>query len=78
MVVVSYVTLSQTEQWFTGPKEIVEVISDLRQADILIDALRISANLQQRARKVQWTDYYQAKANAGVSNELVGLIEEVH
>lgn len=78
LVVVSYVTLNQTEQWFTEPKQIVEVISNLRQAQILIDEHEIYANLQQRAKQFQWTDEHQAKANAYVDNKLVGLIEEVH
>jgi len=78
LVIVSSVTLEQTEQWFTEPKQIVEIISNLRQADILIDEQFIYANLQQRARQFQWTDDHRAKANTYVSNQLVGLIEEVH
>ncbi len=78
LVVVSYVTLDQTEQWFIEPKQIIEVISNLRQANILIDEQGIYTELQQRARQFQWKDEHQTRANAYVSNELVGLIEEVH
>jgi hypothetical protein len=78
LVVVSYVTLEQAERWFVEPRQIVEVISNLRQAHILIDEQGVYATLQHRAEQFQWTDAHQAKANAYVSNELVGLIEEVH
>ena len=78
LVVVSYVSLDQTEHWFTEPKQIIEVISNLRQAKILIDEQGLFAALQKRAELFKWTEEHQAKANLYAGNELVGLIEEVH
>lgn len=78
LVVVSYVTIDQTEGWFTEPKQVVEVIANLREANILIDEHDIYAQLKQRAKHFQWTDEHQQKMNTYVGGELVGLIEEVH
>lgn len=78
LVVISQVTVEQTESWFSDPPQIVEVLLNLRQARILIDPDNVFSQLQQKSRTFEWTSEHQAKANAYASTELVGLIEEVH
>jgi predicted nucleotidyltransferase len=78
LVVISQVNLAQTEDWLSDPAQIVEVLSNLRQARILIDPDDVFKKLQQRSQTFEWTSEHQAKANAYASTELVGLIEEVH
>jgi hypothetical protein len=78
LVVVSYVTIEQTEAWFTEPKQVVEVMRNVQQAQPLIDRTGAFAQLQQRAQQFQWTPAHQRKADAYAANQMVGLIEEVH
>ncbi|MEQ8675355.1 MAG: nucleotidyltransferase domain-containing protein [Aggregatilineales bacterium] len=78
LVVVSSVTIEQTEAWFSEPKQIVQVMQNLRQAKPLIDPSAFFAELQNRAHQFHWTAEHQRRADDYVAGQMVGLIEEVH
>ena len=78
LVVRSTITPSQVESWFTEPGQALGVIDGLRRGRVLWDPDDVFASIQQRARRFQWTQTHQEKADQLAGKELVGWIEEVH
>ncbi|MBK9055526.1 MAG: nucleotidyltransferase domain-containing protein [Chloroflexi bacterium] len=78
LVVVSDVTPEQVTRWFTEPDEAVNTIAGVRSARILWDPDGVLAAIQTRALAFVWDEGMQAKANRWASEQMVGLIEEVH
>jgi len=78
LVVVSDVTPEQVTRWFTEPDEAVNSIAGVRSARVLWDPDGVLAAIQARALAFVWDEGMQAKANHWASEQMVGLIEEVH
>ena len=78
LVVISTATAQSIDGWFSEPTQAVDTISGLRTARALIDRGRFFAAIQARAQAFVWDDHLQHKADVWASQELVGLIEEVH
>ncbi len=78
LVVVSTVSPTQVEPWFSQPEIAVETIVGVRQARVVLDRNRYFAAIQQRAHAFVWDESLQAKANTWASQHMVGWIEEVH
>ena len=78
LVVVSNVTPSQVESWFTEPKAATDAIAGLRLARALIDRDNTFAAIQARAHTFVWDETLQGKADLWASEQMVGWIEEVH
>jgi hypothetical protein len=78
LVVVSDVTPEQVERWFTEPDEAVNSIAGVRSARIVWDLDGSLAAIQARALAFVWDEGMQGKANRWASEQMVGLIEEVH
>lgn len=78
LVVVSNVTPSQVELWFSEPTQAVNTITGLRTARALIDRGATFATVQARAHAFVWTEALQEKADLWASAQMVGWIEEVH
>jgi len=78
LVVVSYVSPAQVEEWFSRPEVALEVMVGLRTAGPLLDREGIFAAVQERARAFVWDASMQAAGRAYVSEEMAGWVEEVH
>jgi hypothetical protein len=78
LVVVSNVSPSQIEQWFSNPEIAVKVITGVRTARPLLDRTGNFVKMQARAKAFKWDEQMQEKANAWASSQMVGWIEEVH
>lgn len=78
LVVVSNVTPSQVEPWFSEPPQATNTIAGLRTARALLDRDGTFAALQERAHAFVWTEAMQVKADLWASEQMVGWIEEVH
>lgn len=78
LVVVSDVMPEQVARWFAEPDEAVNSIAGVRSARVLWDPDGVLAAIQVRALAFVWDEVMQAKANRWVSEQMVGLIEEVH
>lgn len=78
LVVVSNVTPSQVEPWFSEPAQAVNTIAGLRTGHALLDRHATFAKLQARAHAFVWTETLQEKADLWASAQMVGWIEEVH
>ena len=78
LVVRSTATPSQIESWFTEPGQAVNFVAGLREGRALWDPDGVFAAIRQRARRFQWTQTHQEKANRLAGQELVGWIEEAH
>jgi hypothetical protein len=78
LVVVSNVTPSQVERWFSEPKDATDSIVGLRVAQALIDRDNTFAAIQARAHTFVWDETLQSKADLWASEQIVGWIEEVH
>ncbi len=78
LVVRSTITPSQVESWFSEPGQAVNIIVGLRDGRALWDPDGVFGAIQQRARRFQWTQAHQEKADQLAGKELVGWIEEVH
>ena len=78
LVVRSTITPSQVESWFSEPGQAVNIIVGLRDGRALWDPDDVFGAIQQRARRFQWTQTHQEKADQLAGKELVGWIEEVH
>jgi len=78
LVTVNAIHPEQIDGWFTEPEQAVNVVAALRDARPLQDPDGQFAAVQRRAHAFTWTAQMQAKADRHASQELVGLIEEVH
>ncbi|MCE7980143.1 MAG: nucleotidyltransferase domain-containing protein [Caldilinea sp. CFX5] len=78
LVVVSNVTPSQVEAWFTEPKAATETVAGLRLARVLVDRNHTFVAIQARAQAFAWDEMLQGKADLWASEQMVGWIEEVH
>ncbi|MDE0142711.1 MAG: nucleotidyltransferase domain-containing protein [Caldilineaceae bacterium] len=78
LVVLSTVTPSQVESWFSDPGLALNIIVGLRDGRPLWDPKGIFAAIQQRAVEFKWTPALQEKADQLAGKELVGWIEEAH
>lgn len=78
LVTVSSVGPAQVNRWFDRPEAAVNAMGGLRTARALLDRDETFARIQTRARHFEWDEAMQAKADAWVSGEMVGWIEEVH
>lgn len=78
LIVVSNVTPSQVEEWFTEPKEATDTIAGLRMARALIDRADTFAAIEVRSHAFVWNEALQRKADRWASEQMVGWIEEVH
>ena len=78
LVVRSTITPNQVESWFSDPGQAVGVIDGLRRGRALWDPDDVFASIQQRARRFEWTQTLQEKADLLAGKELVGWIEEAH
>jgi hypothetical protein len=78
LVVVSDVRATDVEEWFSHPEKALNHIPGLRQAQPLIDRDSCLARLQQRAHTFVWDEEMQTRANTWASEQMMGLIEEVH
>ena len=78
LVTVGSVGPAKVERWFTEPEAAVNAIGGLRTARVLIDRQETFARIQARALRFAWDEAMQAKADAWVSEQMVGWIEEVH
>jgi len=78
LVVLSTVTPSQVDCWFSDPGLALNIIVGLRDGRPLWDPKGIFAAIQQRAVEVKWTRALQEKADQLAGKELVGWIEEAH
>ena len=78
LVTVGGVTPDEAEEWFTNPAISVIAIQGVRDAWVLFDPDETGAQIKQRAHAFIWDAAMQAKANAWVSAEMVGWIEEVY
>ena len=76
-VVVSDVSPSQVDTWFTNPEEATECIAGLRTARPLWDPEGYFKAIQKRASEFVWNSSLQDKANAYAGSQMVGWIEEV-
>ncbi|KPK79146.1 MAG: hypothetical protein AMJ81_13725 [Phycisphaerae bacterium SM23_33] len=76
-VVLSQVTPSQVESWFTEPDKATACIAGLRAARALWDPDGDFSSIQKRAQAFVWDAAMQARANAWASRQMVGWIEEV-
>jgi len=76
-VVVSDVYPEQVEDSFRNPERASETIAGLRSARPLWDPEGFFAAIQARAQAFTWDAAMQARADAWVSAEVVGWIEEV-
>jgi hypothetical protein len=76
-VVVSEVTPSDVEAWFTRPARATEFIAGLRTARSLWDPDGYFEAIQKRALRFVWDAAMQERANAYASAQMVGWIEEV-
>ncbi len=77
-VVVSDVTPSEVEAWFTRPEKATAFIAGLRTARALWDPRGHFHAIRERARAFVWDTAMQAKADAWAGARMVGWIEEVH
>lgn len=78
LVTVSGSSPDEIENGFISPEWCVAVMQGLRDARILYDPEGFAAQMQQRARAFIWDAAMQVKANAWVSSEMAGWIEEVY
>lgn len=78
LVMVSNVTPSQVERWFTEPEQATNTIAGLRTARPLLDRDATFAAIQARAQAFVWDAELQRKADLWASEQMVGWIEEVH
>ncbi|MEZ4865117.1 MAG: nucleotidyltransferase domain-containing protein [Caldilineaceae bacterium] len=78
LVVVSNVTPSKAERWFTEPTAAVESIVGVRQARPLLDRQAAFAAIQARAHAFAWDETLQMKADLWASEQMVGWVEEAH
>ncbi len=78
LVTVGGVTPDEVEEWFTNPASSVIAIQGVRDACMLFDPDGAGVQVQQRAHTFIWDAAMQTKANAWVSAEMVGWIEEVY
>lgn len=78
LVTVSSVNPQQIEEWFSRPEIAVNVISGIRHARPLLDRFNTFEVVQKRAQDFKWNADMQQKANHWASQQMVGLIEEVH
>lgn len=78
LIVVSNMTPSRVEGWFTDPKTATDTIAGLRVARALIDRDDTFAAIGARAQAFVWDETLQGKADRWASAQMVGWIEEVH
>jgi predicted nucleotidyltransferase len=78
LVTVSSVNTEQIEDWFSRPEIAVNVICGIRSARPLLDRSNAFEAIQRRAQVFTWDAEMQQKANHWASQQMVGLIEEVH
>ncbi|MCX6044123.1 MAG: nucleotidyltransferase domain-containing protein [Chloroflexi bacterium] len=78
LVVVSDVTTTEVQTWFTRPEVAVNTITGVRRARALIDRSATFANIQEQAHAFTWDEAFQTQANGWASQQMVGWIEEVH
>jgi predicted nucleotidyltransferase len=78
LVVVSDVTPSEVEDWFSRPELAVRVISGLRLAHRLVDREERFADVQRRAEAFTWDAELQKQADRWASQQMVGWAEEAH
>lgn len=78
LVVLSTVTPSQVESWFSDPGLALNIIVGLRDGRALWDPSGLFASIQQRAVEFKWTRALQEMADQLAGKELVGWIEEAH
>ncbi len=78
LVTVSGTSPDEVEEWFTNPAISVTAIQGVRDGRILYDPDGLCAQVQQRARAYVRDAATQARANAWVSAEMVGWIEEAY
>lgn len=78
LVVVSSVTPSVVERWFTQPEEAVNVVSGLRTARPLHDPHSHFSSVKECAETFRWTEALNRRADAWVAAQMVGWAEEVH
>lgn len=76
-VVVSDVYPEHTDDWFQKPDQASATIAGLRSARPLWDPDGFFAAIQTQARAFTWDAAMQARADAWVSSQMVGWIEEV-
>lgn len=78
LIVVSDVSPTIVETWFTEPEAATNNIPGIRQAQALLDRNNYFATIQARTRAFEWNTALQERANQWASEMMVGLIEEVH
>jgi hypothetical protein len=78
LVVVSTVTPTQVEEWFSDPKTAVNTILGVRGARALLDRAGYFSAIQARADAFVWDEVMQERANRWASARMVGWVEEVH
>jgi hypothetical protein len=78
LVTVSDVGPTRVERSFSEPQIAVETIAGLRAARPLIDRDGYFSALQAHAAAFQWDPEMQLKADAWVSREMAGWVEEVY
>ena len=78
LVVISDIGPAAVEDWFSFPEAASKVIGGLRSARPLLDRDGTFARIQARARSFAWDASMQQKADAWVSRQMVGWIEEIH
>lgn len=78
LVVVSSVTPSVVERWFTQPEEAVNVIAGLQAGRPLHDPHSHFSRVKERAETFRWTDALNRRADAWVAAQMVGWVEEAH
>lgn len=78
LVVVSNVTPTQVELWFSEAAAATKNIAGVRVGRPLIDRQATFASIQSRADAFVWTATHQQQADKFASEQMVGLIEETH
>lgn len=78
LVVVSNVTPTEMETWFTQPAMAVKTVAGVRAARALIDRHATFATIQARAQAFVWDEHLQLQADIWASQQMVGWIEEMH
>lgn len=78
LVNVSDADTKTLEAWFSEPEQAVDIVSGLRNAQVLRDRDGVAEALVARAEAFVWTPELQTKADRWVSAQLVGWAEEAH
>ena len=78
LIVISYVTDKEVENWFTSPEKITEILYGLTKLITIWDSNNYLKNLKNRANSFTWNDDLSKKIHKYVNKELTLLIEEVN